>query len=291
MRIGLMRTTLHLVSARDALALRPVLQPLLERGFFSGSAEDRRLGGMDFPALLAEGRACLDGQQLTAVALGKLLRAKWPDRDPELLARAIRFLLPIVQVPPRGIGGEADRRHGRRSRPGSASRSAPRPARTPWCGATAAFGPASVKDMQTWSWLTGLRATVEEMRPVLERFATGGNQLFDLPDAPLPDPDTPAPPRFVPEYDNLLLSHADRTRVIADEHRERVFTKGALLVDGFVRGTWKIARQRNAVTLQVEPFKQLSKKDANAVTREGMRLLSFAAAGVEARDVEIAAAG
>ena len=81
-----MRTTLHLVSARDALALRPVLQPLLERGFFSGSAEDRRLGGMDFPALLAEGRACLDGQQLTAVALGKLLQAKWPDRDPELLA-------------------------------------------------------------------------------------------------------------------------------------------------------------------------------------------------------------
>ena len=106
-RIGLMRTTLHLVSARDALALRPVLQPLLERGFFSGSAEDRRLGGMDYPALLAEGRACLDGQQLTAVALGKLLQAKWPDRDPELLARAIRFLLPIVQVPPRGIWGRS----------------------------------------------------------------------------------------------------------------------------------------------------------------------------------------
>ena len=119
----------------------------------------------------------------------------------------------------------------------------------------------------------------------------GGDELFDLPDAPLPDPDTPAPPRFLPEYDNLLLSHADRTRVIADEHRERVFTKGAFLVDGFVRGTWKIARQRNAATLQLEPFRPRSKKDANAVTREGMRLLSFAAAEVEARDVEIAAAG
>src|SRR6476661_1372237 len=127
-----------------------------------------------------------------------------------------------------------------------------------------AFGPATVKDVQAWSGLTGLRAAVERLRP---------------------DPDTPAPPRFLPEYDNLLLSHDDRTRVIADPHRPLVFMKGAVLVDGFVRGTWKIDRRKGAANLVVEPFARLSKRDRTALAGEGARLLAVAGGDARALDV------
>ncbi|HEX5501721.1 MAG TPA: crosslink repair DNA glycosylase YcaQ family protein, partial [Thermomicrobiales bacterium] len=150
----------------------------------------------------------------------------------------------------------------------------------------AAFGPASVADAQTWSWLTRLREAVERLRPRLRVFRDeAGRELFDLPDAPRPDPDTPAPPRFLPEYDNLLLSHADRTRVIAGAHRERVFTRGALLVDGFVHGAWKIARAAGRATLEVELFAPLPPAERAAVADEGARLLAFAAADARDRDI------
>ncbi|HXT36552.1 MAG TPA: crosslink repair DNA glycosylase YcaQ family protein, partial [Chloroflexota bacterium] len=133
---------------------------------------------------------------------------------------------------------------------------------------------------QAWCWLTKLREAVERLRPKLQTFRDEqGNELYDLPGAPRPDPDTPVPPRFLPEYDNLLLSHADRTRVIADEHRTRVFTKGAVLVDGFVTGSWKIDRVRLAATLSIDIFAPLSEPDRIAVMEEGGRLLAFAAPG------------
>jgi hypothetical protein len=145
--------------------------------------------------------------------------------------------------------------------------------------------------MQTWSWLTRLREVVERLRPRLSTFRDEhGNELFDLPDAPRPDPDTPAPSRFLPEYDNALLSHADRTRIIADHYRERVFMKGAVLVDGFVRGTWTIPRQRAAATLLIHAFEPLSARDRDAVAEEGDRLLAFAAADASARNVQFAPA-
>ncbi|GAB3905472.1 winged helix DNA-binding domain-containing protein [Microbispora bryophytorum] len=111
-----------------------------------------------------------------------------------------------------------------------------------------AFGPASVKDMQTWSGLTGLRAVVKGLDLVTYR-DENGVELFDLPGAPLPGPDTEAPVRFLPEFDNLLLSHADRARVLTEEHRSRVFTvngiiRATILVDGFVAGLWRIERRR-----------------------------------------------
>lgn len=291
-RTSLMRTTLHLVTARDCLTLRPVMQPVLERGLWTGSPFGRQIKGVDVEALLGTGRALLEERPRTTAELGKLLGARWPDYDAVALAHAVRYLVPSVQIPPRGIWG--------------ASGQATWATVESWLGRSieadatpddvvvrylAAFGPATVQDVQAWCWLTRLREAIERLRPRLRTFRDeNGDELFDLPDAPRPDPDTPAPPRFLPEYDNLLLSHANRTRVIADADRERVFTRGAVLVDGFVRGTWAIARQGGTATLFIEPFEPLDKPDRVALAEEGIRLLAFAATPARAGDVRFTVA-
>jgi hypothetical protein len=146
--------------------------------------------------------------------------------------------------------------------------------------------------MAAWSGLTRLREVAERLRPRLCSFRDEhGGELFDLPDAPRPDPETRVPPRFLPEFDNVLLSHADRTRIIADDHRRAVITRNGLvrstiLIDGFVRGTWKITRHRGTAVLLVEPFRQVPRREAAALTAEGARLLAFAAPG-ETHDIRI----
>ena len=286
-RIALMRSTIHLVTDDDCLSFRPVVQPVIDRSLQGNFG--RRLAGLDPAPLAAAGRALVEEQPRTFSELGKLLAERWPDRDPDALALAIRTLVPLVQMPPRGIWGKG-------GLPVHASAEAwlgRSLAANPWPDAMilrylAAFGPASVADVQTWSGLSGLREVVEQLRPRLRTYRDEhGQELFDLPDAPLPDPETPAPPRFLPEFDNALLSHADRTRIIADADRPRVFTKGALLVDGFVRGTWSIDQRRRAAALTISTFTRLSSEEEAAVTDEGARLVAFAAAGAETRDVRI----
>ena len=161
----------------------------------------------------------------------------------------------------------------------------------------AAFGPATVRDAQAWCGLTRLREVIERLEPGLRTFRDAdGAELFDLPDAPRPDPDTPAPPRFLPEYDNVLLSHADRTRIIPGRRAVPLppglgGTTGTLLIDGFWQATWKIRRPRGgAVTLRVEPFTELSEEQVAAVTAEGIGLLAFVAPDAEASEIQLAAA-
>src|SRR5918997_344682 len=261
-RIALMRNTVHLVTARDCLTLRPLVHPVFGRDLYANRSHRAGIEGVDIEALVAAGRALLEERPRTAKELGMLLQERWPDRDPASLARAIRHLVPLVQVPPRGIWGKN----------GQAAHTTAEA----WLGRPldpdpsldemvvrylGAFGPATVKDVQTWSGLTRLREVTDRLRSRLRTFRDEqGNELFDLPDAPRPDPDTPSPPRFLPEFDNLILSHADRTRIIADDYRKTIASKNGMvpstvLVDGFVRGTWKTERTRHGnAALVIEPF-------------------------------------
>src|SRR5256885_8164459 len=195
------------------------------------------------------------------------------------MAYALSYLMPVVQVPPRGIWGTSGPAalvpmEDWLGRPLDAD-PAPDPVMLRYLGA---FGPASVKDAQAWSGLTRLREVVDRLRPTLRTFRDEqGVELFDLPDAPRPDPDTPAPVRFLPEYDNLLLSHADRSRV--NPHRYPVplppgngGNTGTVLVDGEFRATWAIARDGERATVTVRPLAPLSTSDGDAVEAEAARL-------------------
>ena len=202
----------------------------------------------------------------------------------------MRGLLPLVHVPPRGVWGQSgpvalttvEAWLGR----GVARDRAPGDAILRYL---AAFRPATVADARPWSGLGGLREAFERLRARLRTFRDErGRELFDVPGAPLPDPETPAPPRFLPAFDNALLSHADRTRVISDEHRRALFKdpmmRGVLL-DGFVSGTWKMERTRGKATLLIEPFEPLAKKDRNSLIKEGERLVRFVGKDAEAFEV------
>ena len=289
-RATMMRHTLHLMSARDYLRLRPAVQPALARNF--SSVAGKRTQGLDIDRLVAVARAHLEQQPRTFADLRTVLSALEPERDPSALAYAVRTYLPLVQVPPGGtwdFGGSpayavAETWLGEPLAPSEGPRELV-------LRYLAAFGPATVKDVQTWSGLVRLRGPIEELKPELRSFRDErGNGLLDLPDAPLPPADTPAPVRFVPDYDNLVLSHAARTRVIADEHRPKVFLSAArvratFLVDGFVSGTWKIERTRHAAALVIEPFEPLSEETRDALFEEGERLLRFVEDNAEAFEV------
>jgi hypothetical protein len=306
-RVALMRGTIHLVSARDCLPLRAIMQPVLDRAFRTNHY--KRLTGVDLVELAARGRELVDAEPMTFSELGKALAARWPGNPPADLAQGVRALVPLVQVPPRAVWGQAGvARHtsaeawlsggavGAGSAAGAGGAVLLGGAVVPGgAGAAvldhaalvrrylAAFGPATVRDIQAWSGLTGLRAVVEELRPALVTFRDeAGAELFDLPDAPRPPGDTPVPVRLVAEFDNLVLSHADRTRIFAGVDMARMYSingivPGSVLVDGFVAGLWRLATIRKTATLALELWDGVP--DRRAVTSEAERLLAFAAPG------------
>jgi len=258
-RIAVMRGTVHLVTADDALELPGVLRPLLESGVRVGSVHAKALVGTDLGDVAAAAQDLLAEAPLTSADLGRLLGARWPDVHPQHLAYTARCYLPLVQVTPRGVWGAsgpgttttwttADAWFGRPSRslrdPDERFEALVRLVRR----YLAAFGPATVMDAQRWSGLTGLRDVVGHLRPELTTF-TGpdGKELLDLPGAPRPGADAPAPLALVAEFDNLVLGHADRTRVVDDVRRKAITTvngqvPGTVLVDGYVAATWKVRR-------------------------------------------------
>jgi len=286
-RLGIMRNTIHLVTARDCINLRPLFSPVLGRGL-QASPFGRNLVGVEMQPLIRHATKLMKEKPRTLTELGALLHERWPDRDPISLAYAIRHLIAIVQVPPRGVWGKSAQATWMPAESWLGQPLARKPSiDTLILRYLAAFGPASVADMSTWSGLTALRSVVERLRPQLRTFRDErGRELFDVPDGPLPDPRTPAPPRFLPEYDNLLIGHQDRTRVIDHAYRYVIFI-GTLLVDGFVQGTWMIKRERDAATLTIEPLRRLTTTERKAVVEEGEQLLDFAAADAVRHDVRI----
>jgi hypothetical protein len=280
-RATMMRTTLHLVSAADYVAWRPVLQPMLSAAMLAVLKD--RAAGLDVEAVVAGARKLLQDRPLTFDVLRPLLKQAWPKADERALGYAVRTHLPLVQVPTATrwgwpassefaladawigpLGGDSDER-----RPAFVLRY------------LAALGPATVADAQNWSGLGGLKDAFEKLRSRLRVFHDErGRELFDLPKAPRPPAATRAPVRFLPDYDTLLLGHADRTRIVSDEHRPRLVTRNlqvlaAFLVDGRVAGTWKIERARTAATLTLTPFETIARTAQKELAEEGAALLKF----------------
>lgn len=284
-RIAVMRSTVHLVSAQDCLVLRPVMQPALYRALTPGSRFGRALAGVDLDELERESRALVEAEPLTGAQIATALRPRWPGVAADALAYAVRARVPLVQVPPRGQW----RRSGQ-ARCTSAEHWIGRPLQPPDVVAVvrrylAAYGPAGVADAQAWSGLTGLRAVFEVLRPGLLTFRSeSGTELFDLPGGARPPADQPAPVRLLPEFDNILLSHAERARMFDPGHRRHIFTENGIihptvLVDGFVRAIWKLQTTAASALLAVDllPGPPLSDEDTAAIHLEARRLLAWAA--------------
>ncbi|MDL4820968.1 winged helix DNA-binding domain-containing protein [Actinomadura opuntiae] len=291
LRIVLMRGTLHLVGARDALMLRPLTQPILDGHLRSPRAAG--LAAVDLPAAVAYARKVLEEEPRSDKELRAVLGERWPDADAALLVWAVRLSLPLVQVPPRGIWGASGIARHTTLEAWLDGHDVPEPSVEEMVlRYLGAFGPATVQDVQQWSGLTRLGEVVERLLPRLRVFRDeAGRALYDLPDAPRPGPEAEAPVRFVPDFDNLLLSHTDRTRIISEEHRARVFTvngiiRATYLVDGYVHGTWKIGKARGEAALRLSPFAPVPAGERDALAEEGRRLLAAAHPDAKAHRVE-----
>jgi hypothetical protein len=290
-RMTFLRGTLHLVTARDALGLRSLFQPVVERTLFGQRQVRDATESIDLDEVVALFTELLEERPRTRAELAKAAGERWPDRDAEALGLAM-YLLPTVQVTPRGIWGQSGV-----SAFTTLERWLGRPAESDGdvdemlLRYLAAFGPATPADAQSWSGLAGMRDVLERLRPDLLTFRDErSRELFDAPGAPLPDPDTPAPVRFLPEYDNVLLGHKDRSRVVPEGVKQWTDVGwGSVLVDGFFSARWRVENEGDSAVLRVEPFRKHAGADRTAVVEEGERLLAFLAPKADRRDVRVAA--
>jgi hypothetical protein len=289
-RTQLMRRTLHLVTAEDCLTLRPLHQSMLMARM--SATLRREMPDVDLTELGRAGRPLFEEKPRMLSDAGRALVDRWPGVPARVLGDALGSLVPLVQVPPRGLWG-------RRGQALNTTVEA-------WLGRPlaestsealdglilrylAAYGPAAAADIRAWSGLSGLQDSLTRLRPDLRTFRDGrGRTLLDLPDAPLPDPGTPAPPRFLPAFDNAVLGFDDRSRIIDAAHRG-LSVEGArfVLVDGRVGATWTVVSDETTAMLRIAPLVRLRRRDTDAMVAEGRRLLAFLDATVERRLVEV----
>ncbi len=291
-RTHLMRRTMHLVTADDAVALRALHQPMLVQRALG--VLRTRLPGVDMAELGAAGAPVFAERPRTPADAARALADRYPDVDPRALGDALSSAVPLVQVPPRGVWGTTG----------------PAACTTieAWLGRPvagpddtraeelvlrylAAHGPAASADVRSWSGLSGLPAVIARLRPRLVAVRDErGRELLDLPDAPRPDPDVPAPPRFLPAFDNAVLGYDDRSRIIADAHRGlSVAGTRFVLVDGRVAATWTYRVGESPLVLRISPLVPLSAADREAVVEEGAALVAFLADGAGDGRVEVSA--
>ncbi len=279
-RSVLMRSTVHLASIDDALAFRPMVQPVLDGELFKNKTWSVGLVGVDLEPVIAIGRELLEERPRSLAELRVAMAERFPDRDATTLAYACRGRLPTLQVPPRGLwttSGQVklttlDHWSGRPL----GTDAAPDAMVLRYL---AAFGPASTSDVGAWSRLAGLKEPMERLRPTLRTYRDErGRELFDVPDGPIADEDLPAPVRFFPDYDNVFLSHADRSRIIPETLRasERSLIGGSSFsVDGFMAGFWTTAGKGADRTIALEPMATLTPAQRRAVEAEALALLRF----------------
>ncbi|GAA3558265.1 winged helix DNA-binding domain-containing protein [Kribbella ginsengisoli] len=292
-RGSLMRATIHLMSSRDFLAIRGLIQPRLEREVYSNTTYGgKRLEGLDMQSVLAAGTARLSEAPATAAELRDHLAPLYPDRDAPSLAHAVRCLLPTIQIPPRGVWGKS----------GNPTMSTA----DLWLGTPitqtpdvdalvlrylAAYGPATVADAQTWSGLTHLAEVFDRLDLRTYTDPSTNRPLYDLPDQALPDEQTEVPTRFLPEYDNLLLSHANRTRfhpTPAPPTRPLLETlsKGSILHNGYLTALWRRPKQsKKTEILEIEPLTKLTPSTRTAIETEAQTLLTFTSPTATTTDI------
>jgi hypothetical protein len=284
----LMRGTLHLATADDFRAWRTTTRVDVDGllRFLGDRAE-----GLDVDAVLAAARELLGAEPRTFGELRALLRERFPDVDERGLGYATRMLLPLTMVPTDDRWGfPRDARFALADEPDDGDARAALVLRH-----LAAYGPASVADIQAWSGLKRLKPVVEALRDRLVTFRDErGRELFDLPDAPRPGPDVPAPPRLLPEFDSLVLAHDDRSRIIRPEHRGEIATRNlriraVFLVDGIAGGTWTTERRRRRAVLRLQPFEPLPRDAVDGLVAEAEALLRFLEPDADEHAVEVAA--
>jgi hypothetical protein len=278
-RAPFLRATLHLVSARDYRALRPALDPMMARAV---QALGERTRGIDVEEVVAAARAFLAQGPADLDAVRAHLVTRWPKADARAMGFAAHLLLHLVNVPDGGpwsfeAGSDVTLAEAWLGAPVNGSGAAHELVKR----YLAAFGPATVADFQAWSALQGAKTVFEELRGELVTFRDDKKrELFDVPDAPRPGPDVPAPVRFLPDFDSLVLGHQDRSRLMDDAHRKLIVTKNLLvratfLVDGRVSGMWKVERKKSHATLSLQPFVTIAARVKRELEEEGTRLLAF----------------
>jgi Winged helix DNA-binding domain len=294
-RATLLRGTLHLVGADDYLAFRSTFQPVFDAGLKAILGD--RTAGLDVDALVESGRRLFAEEPWTFTRMREALMELFPDGDERAMGYTVRMRVPLVSTPDGS-------RWGFRGDPDFAEAAtwlgrSPEPEARPddlVLRYLAAFGPAAAVDVQAWSGLGGAREILNRLRPRLQTFRDERKrELFDLPDAPRPPEESPAPVRFLPGFDNAILGHADRSRIIADEHRKQVTTKNlqvlpTFLVDGFVAGTWKITGSGDKAKLTLSPFGPMTAAVKAQLTKEGKELMRFVEPDAAKPTIEFAAA-
>ena len=286
-RATAMRGTLHVMTVPDFLLLRPALAEMLVAG--AASIVGKQLAGVDLEGAYAAGRRFFENANAPFESFRQTLEDAYGKSRVRAVAYAVRMGVPLVSVPGDAAWGWS---------PAAGFTLA-----ESWLGRQipersaaldqlvlrylAAFGPASIADAQTWSGIRvgggRLREVFERMRSRLVTFRDEDKrELFDLPDAPRPPEDAPAPVRFLPEFDNVLLSHDDRSRIMSDADRKKVVSKnlqvaGTFTVDGFVAGTWRVAEKKRTAALVLQPFRVIPRLLRQDVEEEGLALARFVA--------------
>ncbi|MBF6241214.1 AlkZ family DNA glycosylase [Nocardia otitidiscaviarum] len=288
-RSTMIRRTVHLTTASDHHWLQPTVAPMVE-SMLRAAYFREAMTAVDPVELAAAGRELLTGRTVPRRDLGRQLAQQFTTPHPGRLAQALGAVLPLVHDAEAGAwGGWRNRRVAvalAEEWLGAPLAAGPRPD-TLVLRYLAAFGPASVADIQAWSGLTRLAEVVARLRPELRVFRDDtGRELFDLPDAPLADPETPTPVRLLPAFDNALLGHRDRRRMISDADRASIAAEASAgvpmyLVDGFVHGRWSL----DGATVRIIPWHPLSAADEVAVCAEAARLIALIAPGADGKVV------